>query len=128
MADGAGMVRRTSGSPRRARMYWRALCGRRGICVSRRTPRPGSSASAGHEAWPRAFARSDDRKHNWCSNREGSGCFAHDNFRPQCIVFAAVKEKVIESLVFENITRPYRERAPTPEAKRKLQIAPELLI
>ena len=34
-----------------------------------------------------------------------------------------MKEKVIESLVFENITRPYRERAPTPEAKRKLQIA-----
>jgi hypothetical protein len=43
---------------------------------------------------------------------------AYDNFHPQCIFFgSAVKDGVIESLVSQNIMRPYTERPP----KRRLQ-------
>jgi hypothetical protein len=46
---------------------------------------------------------------------------AYDRFHRQCIFFgAAVKEKVIESLVSENIMRPYTDRPPTGERKTKL--------
>src|SRR5215470_10526431 len=91
-------------------MYWRVLCARPGSCASRRTGKLERSALAGREAWPRAFARSDDRDENSYSNREGSVCFAYDHFHPQCIFFgAAVKAKVIESLV----SRMSRGRAPS---------------
>jgi hypothetical protein len=38
---------------------------------------------------------------------------AYDNFHPQCVVFnPAVKQAILESLVSENIMRPYTERPP----------------
>jgi hypothetical protein len=43
---------------------------------------------------------------------------AYDNFYPECIYFGkAVKETVIQSLVSQNIMRPYTERPPKREIK-----------
>jgi hypothetical protein len=40
---------------------------------------------------------------------------AYDNFHPKCIVFGnGVKQEVLESLVSQNILRPYTERPPRP--------------
>jgi hypothetical protein len=43
---------------------------------------------------------------------------AYDNFYPECIYFgSAVKEGVIQSLVSQNITRPYTDRRPIREIR-----------
>jgi hypothetical protein len=43
---------------------------------------------------------------------------AYDNFYPECIYFgSAVKEGVIQSLVSQNIMRPYTERRPRREIR-----------
>ena len=43
---------------------------------------------------------------------------AYDNFYPQCIYFgSAVNEGVIQSLISQNIMRPYTERRPRREIK-----------
>jgi len=45
---------------------------------------------------------------------------AYDNFHPECIYFgSAVKQAVIESLISERIIRPYTERRPKREPKRR---------
>ena len=44
---------------------------------------------------------------------------AYDHFYPECICFgSAVKEGVIQTLVSQNIMRPYSERRPRREIKR----------
>jgi len=41
---------------------------------------------------------------------------AYDNFDPECIYFGSeVKENVIQSLISQNIMRPYSERRPRGE-------------
>jgi hypothetical protein len=43
---------------------------------------------------------------------------AYDNFHSQCIVFGtAVKQAVLESLVSQNILRPYTEQPPCPSGR-----------
>ncbi len=43
---------------------------------------------------------------------------AYDNFYPECIYFgSAVKEAIIQSLVSQNIMRPFTERPPRREIK-----------
>jgi len=43
---------------------------------------------------------------------------AYDNFYPECIYFgSAVKEGVIQSLISENVMRPFTDRRPRREIK-----------